>query len=69
MDDIASIEIGTGLLVVWVASLFVLWKLIDRQGRPGPIKNTILKESVMLVHLGLLVTGGAFLIKGLNLFG
>lgn len=67
MDHITSIEIGAGLLVVWLATLFALWKLIDRKGYPGPIRHSIAKDGLMLVHLALLVTGIAFMAKGLSI--
>lgn len=68
MEDITFIEIGAGLLVVWLFGLFVLWKLIDRQGRPGPVKSTVAKEALMLAHLIALVTGLALIISGLHVF-
>ncbi len=69
MEDHTLIEIGAGLLALWLATFFILWKLIDRQGRPGPVKGTFAKESLMLGHMIVLVTGLAMLISGLSLFG
>lgn len=68
MEDITLIEIGTGLVGFWLATLFVLWKLIDRQGRPGPVKSAVAKEGLMLAHLIVLVTGAAMIISGLHVF-
>ena len=68
MDDLTNIEIGAGLLAFWLATLFLLWKLIDRQGRPGPVKSAIAKDGLMLVHMAVLIIGIAMLIKGLHVF-
>ena len=52
MDDLTFFEIERA--VIWLATSPALWKLIDRQSRPGPIKNASPKESLMLIHLALL---------------
>lgn len=69
MEDLTLIEIGAGLLVLWFVTLFGLWKLIDRQGRPGPVKSTFLKEGLMLVHMTVLVAGLAMVVNGLHALG
>lgn len=69
MDDLTTIEIGAALLAVWLVTLFALWKLIDRQGRPGPVKSTLVKESLMLAHMAVLITGLAMIVTGLHVFG
>ena len=67
MDEITSLEIGLGVLGLWLATLFVLWKLIDRKGYAGPVRNDTVKESLMLAHLALLVIGLAFIVSGLHI--
>lgn len=69
MDSLTLFEIGAALLAIWLVTSFALWKLIDRQSHPGPIKNALAKESLMLIHLALLVAGLAMLIQGLPIFG
>jgi len=69
MDNLTTIEIGAGLVVFWFVTLFVLWKLIDRKDRPGPITSNFAKECLILVHMGVLVVGIAMLVSGLQLFG
>ncbi len=68
MDDLTSIEIGAGLLAIWLATLFVLLKLIDRPGKPGIVKNVVAKESMMLVHMAVLIVAAAMIVKGLHVF-
>ncbi len=68
MDDLTFFEIGAALLVIWLATSPALWKLIDRQSRPGPIKNALAKDSLMLIHLALLIAGLAMVIQGLQIF-
>lgn len=67
MDEITSIEIGLGLLGLWLATLFVLWRVIDRKGYPGPVRSAVAKDGLMLAHLTLLVIGGAFIVSGLQI--
>jgi len=69
MDELTAIEIGAGLLVVWLATLFVLLKLIDRRGHPGPITSNFAKECLMLAHMVVLVIGIAMIVNGLQVFG
>lgn len=69
MDDTTFLEIGAGLLAFWLVTLLLLWKLIDRQGRPGPVKSTVAKEGLMLAHLIVLAAGTAMVIGGLRIFG
>lgn len=69
MEDIILIGIGAGLVGFWLMTLLVLWKLIDRQGRPGPVTSALAKEGLMLAHLIVLVTGTAMIIRGLRVFG
>ena len=68
MNDLTILEIGVALLVIWLATSLALWRLIDRQSRPGPVKNALAKESLMLIHLALLVAGLSLTIKGLQIF-
>lgn len=63
------IEIGAGLLVLWFVTPFALWRLIDRQNRPGLIKNRLAKEGLMLVHMTVLVAGVAMILMGLQVLG
>ena len=69
MEDLTSIEIGAGLLVLWFLTLFALWRLIDKQNRPGPIKSRLAKECLMLVHMTVLVVGIAMVVTGLHVVG
>ncbi len=69
MDDLTMIEIGAGLLAAWLATLFALLKLIDRRDHPGPVKNAVAKELMMLSHLALLILAAAMLIKGMHVAG
>jgi cytochrome b561 len=66
MDDITIIEIGLGMVAFWLATIVVLWKLIDRRGRPGPLKSALAKESLMLAHMAILLFGLAMVIKGFH---
>lgn len=68
MNDMTTIEIGAALLAVWLVTLLAMWKLIDRQGRPGPVKSALAKETLMLVHMALLIIGLAMIITGLHVF-
>lgn len=69
MDDLTAVELGAGLLVIWFASLFILFKLIDRRGHPGPITSNFAKECLMLAHMAVLVVGIAMIVSGLQVFG
>ena len=68
MSDLTSVEIGVGLLAIWLATAFLLFKLIDRRDKPGIIKSAMAKEGAMLVHMAVLIVGAAMLIKGLHVF-
>ncbi len=69
MEDLKVVEIGAGLLVLWFVTLFALWRLIDRQNRPGPVKSRLAKECLMLGHMTVLVAGMAMVLMGLQVLG
>lgn len=66
--DLLDLELAALLLGAWVISLFVLWKVIDRPGRPGIVKGPFVIDAMMLASLACLVIGVSFLIKGSGLF-
>ena len=69
MEDLKVVEIGAGLLVLWFVTLFALWRLIDRQNRPGPVKSRLAKECLMRGHMTVLVAGMAMVLMGLQVLG
>ncbi len=66
--DLTTLELGAGLLTLWAATFVVLWKLVDRPGRPGVIKGRLVTEHFLLAHLFLLITAISLLIKGSGYF-
>lgn len=69
MTDVTTIEVALVLLGVWLATIPLLWLLIGRRGRPGPLKGVLAKEACMLTHMATLLAGAAMLIKGLYVGG
>jgi hypothetical protein len=63
-----ELEWGAGLLVVWAITFFVLWKTIDRPGRPGIIRGQLTTEHFMLAHILLLIISISLLVKGSGYF-
>ena len=63
-----DIEWGVGLLVVWAVTFVVLWKTIDRPGRPGIIRGQLVTEHFMLAHILLLIVAISMLVKGSGMF-
>lgn len=63
-----EIELGVGLLVVWVVTFVVLLRTVDRPGRPGIIRGQLVTEHFMLAHILLLIISISLLIKGSGLF-
>ncbi len=66
--DLVELEWGFGLLALWAATFVVLWKTIDRPGRPGIIKGQLVTEHFMLAHILLLIISLSLLIKGSGFF-
>jgi hypothetical protein len=63
-----ELELGVILLAIWVATLVVLWKTIDRPGHPGIIKGQLVVEHFMLAHILLLIFAVSELVKGSGFF-
>ncbi len=63
-----DIEWGVGLLALWAVTFVVLWKTIDRPGRPGIIRGKLVTEHFMLAHILLLIVAISMLVKGSGLF-
>ncbi len=66
--NLFDLEIGVILLVVWIATFVVLWKTIDRPGRPGIIKGQLVIEHFLLAHILLLIITISELVKGTGFF-
>lgn len=66
--SLIDLEIGVVLLAIWAATFVVLWKTIDRPGRPGIIKGKLVIEHVMLAHILLLIVTISELVKGSGYF-
>jgi hypothetical protein len=66
--NLLELELGVVLLAIWVATFFVLWKIIDRPGRPGIIKGQLVIEHFMLAHILLLIFAVSELVKGSGFF-
>lgn len=66
--NLFDLEIGVILLVVWIATFVVLWKTIDRPGRPGIIKGQLVIEHFLLAHILLLIITISELVKGSGFF-
>ena len=66
--DLVDLELGVLLLALWAATFVVLWKTVDRPGRPGIIKGQLVTEHFMLAHILLLIIALSFLIKGSGFF-
>jgi hypothetical protein len=67
--NLAEIEWGVALLAIWAVTLVVLWKTVDRPGRPGIIKGQLVTEHFLLAHILLLIIAVSMLIKGSGFFG
>ncbi len=67
--DLTTLELGAGLLTLWAATFVVLWKLVDRPGRPGVIRGQLVIEHFLLAHIFLLIVAICLLIKGSGYFG
>jgi hypothetical protein len=66
--NLLDMELGLVLMAVWAATFVLLWKTIDRPGRPGIIKGQLVTEHFMLAHILLLIVAVSFLIKGSGFF-
>jgi hypothetical protein len=66
--ELIELEIGAALLALWAVTFVVLWKTIDRPGRPGIIKGRLVTEHFMLAHILLLIISISLLIKGSGYF-
>ncbi len=66
--SLLELEIGVVLMAIWIATFVVLWKTIDRPGRPGIIKGRLVIEHFMLAHILLLIVAVSELVKGSGLF-
>ena len=66
--NLLELELGAILLAIWAATFVVLWKTIDRPGRPGIIKGQLVIEHFMLAHILLLIIAVSELVKGSGFF-
>jgi hypothetical protein len=66
--SLIDLEIGVVLLAIWLATFVVLWKTIDRPGRPGIIKGRLVIEHVMLAHILLFIVTVSELVRGSGIF-
>lgn len=58
-----QLELGALLLVIWIATLFLLRYMMDR----GRIAGPIVIEAMMLFSIACLVSGISLIIKGAGL--
>lgn len=58
--------IGGLLVALYLGALPLLWKTIDRKGRPGLIASNAAIETVMLVHIAVLLAGITLILLGLH---
>lgn len=66
--DILELQIGVVLIAVWLVSLVVLWKGVDRAARPGVIKSQLAIDVMMLLSIMTLIVGVSLIIKGSGWF-
>ena len=64
MYHLHELELSAIFLVCWGLSLVAMWFLVDRKTRPGPIRSVAAIEGMMLVSIGCLILGLAFLVWG-----
>jgi hypothetical protein len=62
MSHLLELELGAVFLVGWVVTLAALWFLVDRKGRPGPVRSVAVIEGAMLASIFCLILGVTFLI-------
>lgn len=63
---VLELEIGVALIAFWLLSLALMWFLVDRRTRSGPIRNVGVIEGMMLLSILSLLVGGTLIIKGLS---
>jgi len=66
--NLVDLEWGVGLLALWAVTFVVLWKTVDRPGRPGIIKGQLVTEHFLLAHILLLIVAISMLVKGSGYF-
>jgi len=69
MFDLLTMELGVACLAFWALSLVVLWFTVDRRTRPGPIRNVIVIEFMMLISITSLLLGVSLCISGYGALG
>lgn len=57
---------GIALIVLYVATIPLLWRAVPRAGRPGLLRRDGLVEAAMLAHIATLLTGGVLILLGLD---
>lgn len=62
MSHLLELELGAVFLICWGLSLVAMWFLVDRKGRPGPIRSVAAIETMMLLSIFCLILGVTFLI-------
>ena len=67
ISSTSALELGLGLLVFWALSVVVMWFVINRKARPGPVRSIIAIEGMMLVSMAALIFGIALTAKGVGL--